>query len=218
MSRARTATGQRRASGGGSPTLETLAAFAVVFAVQSLFHLVAPRLAVGMFALAPPVSVRPWTLLVSVYAHAGIGHLVSNAIVLVLVGFAVERVTTKWRFHAFFATVGMAAGLTQVVVSGIVGPGTAVLGASGAVFGLLGYLLAGNAVTGAVLRKLPLSGRARVALLLAVAVGLTLLTAGPGVALVAHFTGFVLGALSGRVHLLRTSVETQPSNKWERYD
>lgn len=186
-----------------SPTLETLFVFGVVFVAQTVVGLVSERLAFGLFVLAPPVSVRPWTLLASVYAHAGVGHLLSNAVVLALVGFPVERVTTRWRFHTFFAGVGMLSGLAQVAVSGLVGPGSAVLGASGAVFGLLGYLLAGNPVTDAMMGWLPIGGRARVALLLVLALGVTVLTAAPGVALVAHFTGFVLGLLAGRVHLLR---------------
>ena len=192
----------RRKQSGRSPTLETLAVFAVVFVVQQLVQMVSRQLMFGLFVLAPPIEVRPWTLLASVYAHAGLGHLLSNALVLVLVGFAVERVTTRWRFHAFFAGVGIAAGVAQVGVSGLVGPGSAVLGASGAVFGLLGYLLTGNPMTDAVLGWLPLSGRARIVLLLVLASGVTLLTAAPGVALVAHFTGFVLGLLAGRVRLI----------------
>lgn len=195
-------TDERSTSSRRSPTVETLAIFAVVFLAQSLVGLVAQRLAFGLFALSPPIAVRPWTLLVSVYAHAGIGHLLSNALVLVLVGFAVERVTTKWRFHLFFAAVGMVAGLAQVAVSGLVGRPAAVLGASGAVFGLLGYLLTGNTVTETLLRWLPIGPRGQLAVLLAVALGATLLTAGPGVALVAHFTGFVLGLLAGRVRLI----------------
>lgn len=187
----------------GSPTVQTLAVFLVVFVVQQAVGFVSQRLAFGLFVLAPPISVRPWTLLASVYAHASVPHLVSNAVVLLLVGFAVERVTTTWRYHVFFAGVGMAAGLAQVVVSGLVGGASAVLGASGAVFGLVGYLLAGNPVTDTVLRWLPLSGRARIALLLVLAAGVTMLTAAPGVALVAHFAGFALGLLAGRVRLLR---------------
>lgn len=188
--------------GGRSPTLETLVVIVVVFVLQQVALLVSRGLAAGLFVLAPPVTARPWTLLASVYAHAGVAHLVSNAVVLAVVGFAVESVTTRWRFHAFFAVVGMLSGVTQVLVSGLVGPATAVLGASGAVFGLVGYLLAGNPVTDAVLGWLPLGGRAKVALLLAFAVAATMATAAPGVALVAHFTGFVLGAIAGRLKLL----------------
>ncbi|WP_202932520.1 rhomboid family intramembrane serine protease [Halorussus salinus] len=188
---------------GGSPTVQTLVAFLAVFAVQSVVGVVSRGLAIGLFALGPSVSAKPWTLLVSVYAHAGVGHLVSNAVVLVLVGLAVERVTTTVRFHLFFASVGMLAGLAQVAVTGVFGRGSMVLGASGAVFGLLGYLLAGNPVTDAVLGRLPLGGRARVALLLVLAGAVTLFTASPGVALVAHFTGFALGAAAGRARLLR---------------
>lgn len=198
-------TAERESSGWlvGSPTVQTLAVFLVVFAVQQAVGFVSQRLAFGLFVLAPPISVRPWTLLASVYAHASVPHLVSNAVVLLLVGFAVERVTTTWRYHVFFATVGVAAGVAQVVVSGLVGGATAVLGASGAVFGLVGYLLAGNPVTDTVLRWLPLSGRARIALLLVLAAGVTMLTAAPGVALVAHFAGFALGLLAGRARVLR---------------
>jgi membrane associated rhomboid family serine protease len=186
-----------------SPTVQTLVIFLVVFTAQTIVGLLSERLAFGLFVLAPPISLRPWTLLVSVYAHAGLTHLVSNAVVLLLVGFAVESVTTTWRYHAFFAGVGMVAGLSQVVVSGVFGQVSAVLGASGAVFGLVGYLLAGNPVTDAVLGWLPLSGRARIALLLALAAGMTLLTAAPGVALVAHFSGLALGLLAGRGRILQ---------------
>ncbi|WP_158058128.1 rhomboid family intramembrane serine protease [Halorussus halophilus] len=203
-----------------SPTVQTLAVFCVVFAVQSLIGLVAQGLATQLFVLHAPVGNNPLSLVLSVYAHGSVGHLFSNALVLVLVGIPVERTTTKWRYHGFFATVGIAAGVSQVVFTSLVTLGTTrpgVLGASGAVFGLFGYLLASNVVADTLLERLPLGARGQLVVLFVLAMGVTLLTASPGVALVAHFTGFVLGALAGRVHLLRTRAETQPSNKWERY-
>ncbi|WP_458185313.1 rhomboid family intramembrane serine protease [Haladaptatus sp. NG-WS-4] len=194
-----------------SPTVQTLVVFFVVFALQSLVRFVSPIAALGLFALAPPVAVRPWTLPVSVYAHANLAHLVSNAIALLFAGLLVERVTTTLRFHAYFLTVGMVAGLTQVWVSGLFSPTVpAVLGASGAVFGLFGYLLAGNPVADAVLGRLRLSRRAQLVVVLGLAFLATLTTAAPGVALIAHFTGFVLGLIAGRLHILR--VETQGTN------
>ncbi|WP_423743190.1 rhomboid family intramembrane serine protease (plasmid) [Haladaptatus sp. SPP-AMP-3] len=194
-----------------SPTIQTLVAFAVVFVLQTVVGFIRPFLAVSLFALAPPVSVHPWTLPLSVYSHANFGHLFSNAVALVLAGLLVERVTTTVRFHAFFITVGMLSGLVQVWVGGLFSPAApAVLGASGAVLGLYGYLLAGNPVSDAVFGRLRLSRRAQAVIVVAFTTLITLMTAAPGVALLAHFTGFAVGLIAGRLHILR--VETQATS------
>ncbi|WP_227375546.1 rhomboid family intramembrane serine protease [Haladaptatus halobius] len=194
-----------------SPTIQTLAVFLVVFALQSALRFVSPLLAASLFVLAPPVAVRPWTLPLSVYAHANVPHLISNAIALLFAGLLVERVTTTLRFHAYFLAIGMLAGVAQVWVTGLFSPtAPAVLGASGAVFGLFGYLLAGNPVADAVLGRLRLSRRAQIAVVFVLAFLATATTAAPGVALVAHFTGFAVGLFAGRLHILRT--ETQATN------
>ena len=184
-----------------SPTLETLAVFLVVFALQGVFSLVG---VVGFFVLAPPLSTNPWTIVTSVYAHASVGHLLSNSLALVLAGLLVERRTTRARFHLFFVTVGAIAGIAQVVSTGLIGPATAVLGASGAVFGLFGYLLAGNVVAASLLDRVQLSARAQFGLFALAAVVVTVATGRPGVALVAHFTGLLVGLLAGAAGVLDT--------------
>jgi len=182
-----------------SPTLETLVVFVIVFALQGVTALVG---LVGLFVLAPPITASPWTIVTSVYAHGSIPHLVSNSLALLLAGLLVERRTTRVRFHLFFLTVGALAGIAQVVTTGLLGPGTAVLGASGAVFGLIGYLLAGNVVAASLLDRLTLSRRAQFALFGLAALVVTVATGRPGVALVAHFTGLFLGLLAGSTGLL----------------
>ena len=182
-----------------SPTLELLVAFAALFVLQLVAGLLGGGL--GWFALSAPFA-RPWTLVTSVYAHASLSHLFANAVALALVGFALERFTTRWRFHAFVLVTGMLAGLAELLVGGLLGRPVAVLGASGAVLALYGYVLAGNPLTGGLLARFDLGYRARTALLVGVAVAVTVLTAGAGVALVAHFTGVVLGAVGGRLHVL----------------
>jgi membrane associated rhomboid family serine protease len=184
-----------------SPTLETLGLFVIVFALQGVATVVG---LVGLFVLAPPITTNPWTIVTSVYAHASIGHLISNSLALLLAGLLVERRTTWLRFHLFFVAVGALAGIMQVVSTGILGPATAVLGASGAVFGLFGYLLAGNVVTASLLDRVRLSPRAQFGLFALAALGVTVATGRPGVALVAHFTGLFLGLLAGAVGLLET--------------
>jgi len=198
-----------------SPTIETLLAFAVVFALQQALRVVAPVLEVGLFHLALPLELRPWTLATSIYAHAGWSHLLSNAVALAIVGFALERHTTRWRFHVFFVLTGAAAGAFQVLFNrlllqtGLVGQQTAVLGASSAVFALFGYVLAGNRLTGGLLDRIGLDARVQLVLFLVAAALVTLATAAPGVALAAHFFGFLLGLLAGQANLLRPS-EPEP--------
>jgi membrane associated rhomboid family serine protease len=192
-----------------SPTVQTLCLFVAVFAVQTTFLLVDPASA-QVFTLRAPVSVRPWTLLTSVYAHAGLGHLLSNALALVLVGLPFERSTTRVGYHAYFLVTGAVAGLVQVYLPAVVGgvlalvPGgggetgtVGVIGASGAVFAVMGYVLTGNRLTRGTLDRIGLSARVQVAVFVVVAFLVTYLTASPGVALIAHFVGLCIGLLAG---------------------
>ena len=183
----------------GRPTLTSLILFAGVFVIQAAGSVVG--FGAELFALALPLGHRPWTLLTSVYAHSGVIHLLSNALALLLLGPLVAYVTTPIRFHAFFIGSGSLAGIVQVFVFAPFG-GAVVLGASGAIFALLGYVLVGNRASERVLTWLPLGRRGRWIVFISVAALLTAATAAPGVALAAHFTGFCIGAAAGRIRLL----------------
>lgn len=209
-----------------SPTLLVLAALVAVFACQQVVALVAGAgTADALFVLSAPLWRRPWTVVTSVFAHAGPWHLLGNAVALLVVGFPVERSTTRDRYLTFFVLVGVVAGVAEIAVNrtfggllatlgavplvgGLfpspVGP-VGVLGASGAILGLLGYLLASNPVAERVVGGVDLTPRAQLLLFATVAVLLVFVTAGPNVALIAHFTGLLVGLLAGRAHLLRPS-------------
>jgi membrane associated rhomboid family serine protease len=182
------------------PTVDLLVLFVCVFAVQQVAGAVG--FGVESFALATPLR-RPWTLVTTVYAHASLGHLLANAVGLAVVGVVLERSTTRARFHAFVLVTGMVSAAAEFLVGVALGSPVAVLGGSGAILASFGYVLAGNRVVGGALSRLSLGRRGATALLLVVAVAVTLLTAGPGVALVAHCTGFAVGAVAGRVGVLR---------------
>ncbi|MFC7026931.1 rhomboid family intramembrane serine protease [Halomicroarcula sp. GCM10025324] len=191
-----------------SPTLVTLSVLVAVFAGQQALGLFVRQRA--LLALSNPLLVQPWTLVTSVYAHTSLSHLVANALMLALVGLLVERQTTRGRFHLFFLGTGMLSGVSQVTVAAVLAPivpwmsaNGSVIGASGAIFALFGYLLASNRLTETVVAGFELAPRTQLALAGLFAVGITLATATPGVALIAHFTGLLLGVLSGRGHLLR---------------
>lgn len=193
-----------------SPTLTTLAIVVGVFVVQVALAALGVTVGVPLFSLSTPVDVAPWTVVTSIYAHAGVGHLIANAVGLSIVGLIVERETTATRFHLFFVATGALTGLAEVWFAAAFGPvvpwvrpNVAVLGASGAVFALLGYLLTGNRLTERVAGRVTLSPRVQLVAFLALAAVITWFTADAGVALVAHFVGLLLGLLAGRVHLLR---------------
>lgn len=181
------------------PTVDLLVVFGSVFALQRIVGLFG--VGIGWFALATPFA-RPWTLVTSVYAHTTVGHLLANAVALVAVGLLLERWTSRVRFHAFVLVTGALSGGAELAAGAVLGRPTAVLGASGAILACYGYVLAGNRLTGGLLSRIDLGRRTRVALLVAAAIAVTVLTAGPGVAVVAHAAGFVLGLVAGRVGVL----------------
>jgi membrane associated rhomboid family serine protease len=185
-----------------SPVLETLALFLIVFALQGLAYVIgAAGLMTGLFVLSPPIEARPWTIVTSVYAHGSLGHLVSNSVGLIVFGWPIARVTTRLRFHTFFVVTGALAGISQVVVAG--GAEVGVLGASGAVFGLMGYLIAGNRLSDGIAGLIEVPTWLTAVVFLVLAAVITIATAAPGVALIAHFTGFLLGLIAGRAGALK---------------
>lgn len=188
-----------------SPPLETtvVAVFCTVLALlPSAIPVLLPADLFSLLVLAPPLTVQPWTLVTAVYTHFTPGHLLANLLGLLIVGPFVARKTTKVRFHAFFLVTGMLSGVAEVLASQALNTPIAVAGMSGAVFALLGYLLAGNVATRTVLSRVDLSPGVQFAIVLVVAIGLTLATASPGVALVGHATGLGLGLIAGGLGLL----------------
>lgn len=185
----------------GRPTVQTLLVLLVVYLIQQLVGLFG-ALEPLVFVLYGPIDQRPWALVTSVYAHVDLTHLLGNAVVLALVGSLIARRTSPLRFHLFFLFTGALAGVSEVVIGGLVGPPRGVVGASGAVLALVGYLLASNAVSTRLFDRLRLSARVQIVLFGLIVVGLTLVTSPPGSAAVGHATGLLLGLVAGRAHLL----------------
>jgi len=184
------------------PTAQTLAVFVAVFLLSTPFLFLLPRAFAGLFTLRTPVTLQPWTLVTSVYAHFGLAHLVSNAVALLVFGLVFERMVKSWAYHAFFVVTGAVAGLANVWAASVLGSSVAVVGGSGSIFAVMGYVLAGNTFSQTVLGRLRLGTGVQIVVGLGLAALVTWVTASPGVALVSHFTGFLLGLGAGRLDLL----------------
>jgi membrane associated rhomboid family serine protease len=79
------------------------------------------------------VLVRPWTLLTYMFLHAGIGHLFFNMLGLFFFGPRVEERMGSNRFITLYLISGLVGALFSVALA----PRNPILGASGAVLGVL---------------------------------------------------------------------------------
>ena len=137
-----------------------------------------------------------WRLLASTFLHAGATHLFFNATSLLIVGQAVERIFTRWRFWIVYIVGGaVASGASLAWRSSHAGASFSV-GGSGAIFALGGALL----VAAIRMRRHLAPTRARAlaaALLYLIAPGFAAGYAHPGTDNVAHAGGLACGALLG---------------------
>ncbi len=91
-----------------------------------------------------------WTLITSIFIHANFPHLFFNMISLFFIGGLVEKIIGKKRFLWFYLVSGIFASIFFALLSGFFGfgigerifgdPSVAGVGASGAIFGLIGIL------------------------------------------------------------------------------
>ena len=108
-----------------------------------LLEQLAPRL-IGSFALWPlnaaqsvGASFAPWQLVTYAFLHGGLMHLAFNMFALYMFGGASERVFGTRRYLAYYFVCAISAALTQLAFALVTGGIYPVVGASGAVFGLL---------------------------------------------------------------------------------
>jgi hypothetical protein len=84
-----------------------------------------------------------WTFLTSMFMHGGFFHLFANMLSMIFVGSLVERLLGKKRYFWFYILSGIFAGLIFVLSVFILPQdmNTFAVGASGALFGLVGVLM-----------------------------------------------------------------------------
>ncbi len=78
-----------------------------------------------------------YQLVTYMFLHAGIGHLFSNMFALWMFGETLERELGAKRFIVYYFVCGIGAALIQMGVASLLGENLTLVGASGAVMGLL---------------------------------------------------------------------------------
>lgn len=107
-----------------------------IMAVIFILQIILPEITSNFVLVSSDAFSRPWILVTAIFLHAGITHILFNGFGLVLFGSLLEQIIGSRRFlMLFFAT-----GIVSSIVSAFFY--NSVLGASGAVFGVLGALTA----------------------------------------------------------------------------
>ncbi len=101
-----------------------------VFVLQIIF----PSITDNFSLVSAEVFARPWTLLTSIFLHGGFEHLFYNMFALVLFGLILEEIIGGKKFLILYFASGLLASLATIPFY------EASLGASGAIFGILGAL------------------------------------------------------------------------------
>lgn len=88
------------------------------------------------FILKSSVLSKPWILVTSIFLHGSPSHLIFNMFALVLFGLLLEKFVGSKRFLVIFFLSGLIASVSSAFVY------SASLGASGAIYGVIGALAA----------------------------------------------------------------------------
>ena len=107
---------------------------AVVCVVVFLLQLIFPGITEDFLLRSSDVIARPWILITSVFLHGSISHLVFNMFALIVFGLLLEGEIGSRRFLIIFFLTGIVASIVSSIFY------NASLGASGAIFGVIGTL------------------------------------------------------------------------------
>tara|TARA_Y100000310_G_scaffold328431_1_gene396553 strand:+ start:2644 stop:3456 length:813 start_codon:yes stop_codon:yes gene_type:complete len=95
------------------------------------------------FALTPSLILTGknlWTFLTSMFLHAGFFHIFANMFSLFFIGNFLEKLIGKKRFISIYLISGLIGGIFFVLSGAIFSNNIPGIGASGAIFGILGVL------------------------------------------------------------------------------
>jgi rhomboid protease GluP len=151
-----------------------------------------PQEVLAQGALVPAAVTRGqvWLLLSSMFLHAGFIHLALNMLSLYFLGSFVEQAFGKGRFLALYLSSGLAGGIAYLYFGAFEGP---VVGASGAIFGLLGGVLGYSLRRGTFSWQNPLIRQLLILTILNLYIGFSV----PNISNTAHIGGLLGGAAFG---------------------
>ena len=148
---------------------------------------------------------NPWTLITSTFLHGSIVHLLYNLFALALFGSILENIIGTKKFLLIYSISGLVASLFSIPFY------NSVLGASGAIFGIIGALAIINPKMVVWVFGFPM--RMYLALIIWVLIDIFGIIFPTNTANIAHLSGVLIGVISG--FILRSSRITKNKDSIE---
>lgn len=148
--------------------------------------LVRPELRFTLGLMPELFTERPWTLLTSMFVHAGLWHIFANMFTLYFFGRYVRMLVGEGRFLVVYFLGGLLGGVFYLLMAS---PYSIAIGASGAVFAVAGVLTVMRPRMTVFIIPIPVP----IPLWVAVIGGFLLMSFLPFVAWQAHLGGLVFG-------------------------
>ncbi|NCT01109.1 MAG: rhomboid family intramembrane serine protease [Candidatus Altiarchaeum hamiconexum] len=94
----------------------------------------------GLSLVGKNASEKPWTFITSMFMHVDLNHLFGNMLFLFILGGIVEAAIGIRKYLLLYFLAGIFGGITMIFMTsvGLVSDNVSILGASGAIFGVLG--------------------------------------------------------------------------------
>lgn len=167
-----------------------------------IFTIIAsPNFIYKNFALMPKaISEQPWTIITSMFMHAGFNHILFNMLTLLFFGLYLERLIGEKNFLILYFIGGILGSIFVILLAPIQ---SITIGASGAIFAVGGTL--------AVLRPnqtVYLFFAIPMPLWIAVIGGFFILSLNPGISWEGHLGGLISGLIAGYLLKKRVPGET----------
>jgi len=124
--------------------LNIITSLLVVINVSVFLFTILNTTAIYNFALVPyGVFEKPWTLITSMFLHGGIGHIFWNMIFLFFIGSILELLIGSRRYLITYLVGGLVGGISVIFASslGFMSPDVMVIGAGGAISGIIGVMI-----------------------------------------------------------------------------
>lgn len=181
----------------GRITYSILGLMWFTFVIQTILISILPQETyAAVFSLSGENIFYVWTWITSIFAHGGFWHIIGNSIGIFFLGRIVERVLSNKNYILLFLGSGIIAGLSQALLST-----SGVVGASGALFAILGFITVISPNTK--LFIIPIPFPIAIKYITTILVGVTIISimvggvSAGGIAQIAHLVGLVIGLLYG---------------------